>query len=62
MLRLVSRSNQGGIPKVNTVPQLVETIIIDMSFKDYTQNKGNRKELPKLKKYFSSFSKIETKQ
>ena len=61
MLRLVSRSNQGGIPKVNTAPQLVETIITDISFKDYTQNKANQKELPQLKKYFSSFIKIETK-
>ena len=58
---MVSRSNQDGKSKLNTDPQLAETIIIDRSSKELTQNKVNQKELPQLKKYFSSFMKIETK-
>ena len=58
---MVSRSNQDGKSKLNTDPQLAETIIIDRSSKELSQNKVNQKELPQLKKYFSSFMKIETK-
>ena len=62
MLRLVSRSNQDGIPKLNTDSQLAETIIIiDKNSKEHTQNRVNQKELSQLKKYFSSFIKIEIK-
>ena len=58
---LVSKSNQDGTCKLNTVPHLAETIIIDRNSKEHIQNKVNQKELPQLKKYFSSFTKIETK-
>ena len=57
---MVSRSNQDGKSKLNTDPQLAETIV-DRSSRELTQNKVNQKELPKLKKCFSSFIKIETK-
>ena len=42
-------------------PQLAETIIIDWNSKEHTQNKVYQKELPQLKKCFSSFIKIETR-
>ena len=58
MLRLVSRSNQDGISKLNTDSQLAETIIIDKNSKEHTQNRVNQKELSQLNKYFSSFIKI----
>ena len=61
VLSLVSRSNLDGISKSNTAPQLVEAIIIDSNSKEHPQNKFNQKELPELKKYFTSFIKIETK-
>ena len=57
----MSRSNQNGISKLNTDPQLAETITIDRNSKEHTQNKINQKELPQLKKYFSCFIKTETK-
>ena len=46
LLSLVSRSNQDGISKLNTAPQLTETTIIDRNSKEHTQNKVNKKELP----------------
>ena len=55
VLSLVSRSNEDGISKSNTAPQLTETIIIDMNSKEHPQNKVNQKELPQLKKYYSYF-------
>ena len=58
---MVSRSNQDGKSKLNTDPQLAETIIVDRSSRELTQNEVNQKELPQLKKCFSSFIKIETK-
>ena len=58
---LVSRSNQDAISKLNTAPQLAETIIFDRNSKEHTQNKVNQKKLPQLQKYFSRFTKIETK-
>ena len=42
-------------------PQLAETTIIYRNSKEYPQNKVRQKELPQLKKCFSSFTKIETK-
>ena len=54
-LGLVSRSNEDGISKSNTAPQLTGTIIIDMNSKEHPQNKVNQKELPRIKKYFSYF-------
>ena len=61
LLSLVSRSNQDGISKLNTAAQLAEAKIDDRNFKGHTQNRVNQKELPEIKKYFSSFIKIETK-
>ena len=58
---LVSRSNQDGISKLKTAPQLAETKIIGRNSKENTQNKVNQKEVPQLKKYFNTFTKIETK-
>ena len=58
---LVSRSNQDRISKLNTVSQLAETKIVDRNSKERTQNKVNQKELPRIKEYFSSFTKIKTK-
>ena len=53
---LVSRSNQDGISKSNTAPQLTARItIIDRNSKEHPQNKVNQKELSQLKKYFRSF-------
>ena len=46
LLRLVSRSNQDGVSKLNTDPKLSETIINDRNSKEHTQNKVKRKELP----------------
>ena len=54
-------SSQDEISKLNADPQLAETIIIDRSSKQNTQNKVNQKKPPQLRKYFSSFIKIETK-
>ena len=47
------RSNQRGIFKSNTVPQLAEAVIIDRNSKDHPQNEGNQKELSQLKKHFT---------
>ena len=44
MLSLVCRSNQVGISKSNTVPQLAEAVIIDRNSKEHTQNEVNQKE------------------
>ena len=57
----MSISNQDGIPKLNTDPQLAETITVDRNSKEHTQNKVNQKELSQLKKYFSSLIKTEVK-
>ena len=46
---------------LNTDPQLAKSIIIDKNSKEHTQDKVNQKDLPQLKKYFSSFIKNETK-
>ena len=54
-------SNQDESSNLNTDPQLAETIITDRNSKEHTQNKVHQKELFQLKKYFSSFTKIETK-
>ena len=45
----------------NTAPQLAEAKIIDKNFKKHIQNNVDQKELPQIKKYFSSFTKIFTK-
>ena len=52
-LSLVWRSNQVGISKSNTVPQLAEAVIIDRNSREYPQNEVNQKELPQLKKHFT---------
>ena len=52
---MVSRSNQDGISKSNTAPQLTRIIRIDRNFKGHPQNKVNQKKLPQLKEFFSSF-------
>ena len=46
-MSLVSRSNLDGISKLNTAPQLTETITIDRNSREHTQNKVNQKELNK---------------
>ena len=38
-----------------------QTIATDRNFIEHSQNKVNQKELPQLKRYFSSFTLIETK-
>ena len=38
-----------------------QTIATDRNFIELSQNKVNQKELPQLKRYFSSFTLIETK-
>ena len=43
----MSRSNLDGISKLNTAPQLTETITIDRNSREHTQNKVNQKELNK---------------
>ena len=58
---MVSRSNQDEICKLYTDPQLSEATIIYKNSKEHTSKKVNQKELPLLKKYFSSFIKTETK-
>ena len=60
VLTLVLKDNQDGISKSNTAPQLVGTKIIGMNSKDHPESKVNRKQLVQLKKYFSSFIKIES--
>ena len=60
----MSRSNQDGISKLNTDPQLSEATIIDIidrNSKEHTQNKVNQKELLQFNKYLSSFIKTEAK-
>ena len=47
------RSNQVGISKSNTVPQLAEAVIIDRNSKEHPQNDVNQKELSQLKKHFA---------
>ena len=55
VLSLVSRSDQDGISKSNTPPQLTAGItILDRNSKKHPQNKVNQKDLPELKKYFRS--------
>ena len=54
VLGLVSRRNQEGISESNTAPQLTGIIIIDRNSKKHPRKKVNQKELPQLKKYFSS--------
>ena len=43
VLSLVSRSNQDGISKSSTAPQLTGIIILDRNSKEYPQNKINQK-------------------
>ena len=45
---LPSRSNQYGISKSNTVPQLAGTVAHDKNTKEHPKNKVNQKELPQL--------------
>ena len=54
-LSSISKNNQNGISKSNTAPQIKRIMIIDRNSKEHPQNKYNQKELPQLKKYFSSF-------
>ena len=53
LLSLVRRSNQDGISKSNTAPQLAEAVIIDRNSKEHPQNEVNQKELSQLKKHFT---------
>ena len=48
-ISLVSRSNQDGISKSNTTPQMTRIIIIDKNSKKHPQNEVNQKELPQLR-------------
>ena len=45
---LPSRSNQDGISKSNTAPQLAGTVVHDKNTKEHPKNKVNQKELPQL--------------
>ena len=59
---LPSRSNQDGISKSNTAPQLAGTVVHDKNTKEHPKNKVNQKELLQLIKNISVTSlKIETK-
>ena len=51
ILSLVSRTNQDGIFKSDTAPQLAETIVTDRNSKEYPKKKVNKKELPRLNIY-----------
>ena len=43
-----SRSNQDGISKSNTAPQLTGTVVCDKNTKEHPENKFHQKELPQL--------------
>ena len=45
---LPSRSNQDGISKSNTAPELAGTVVHDKYTKKHPKNKVNQKELPQL--------------
>ena len=47
------RSNQVGISKSNTVPQLAEAVTIERDSKEYPENEVNQNEVPELKKHFT---------
>ena len=48
------RSNQVGIAKSKTVPQLAEAVTIERNSKEYPEYEVNQKEVPELKKHFTS--------
>ena len=52
---------EDGISRLNTAPQLAETIMIDRHSKEHTQNKVDQKQLLQLKKHCRSLTKSETK-
>ena len=53
---LPSRSNQNGISKSNTPPELAGIIVHGKSTKGHSKNKVNKKELPQLIKTISATS------